>query len=149
MSDQTVQSTPRVEPTPAPPPDTGTRLALQRTDLAIERTFWAAERTLMGWIRTALAMISFGFTLGKIGQALQDVTVKGLLREHTLSLKTVAYFLVVLGTAALVAAAVQYAVRVHELRKQGLPRHVSIAFVVSVVLSLVGGFVFTALVLNL
>ena len=149
MSDHTGQTTGHMEPAPAPTPDTATRLALQRTDLAIERTYWAAERTLMGWIRTALAMISFGFTLGKIGQALQDVTVKGLLREHTLSVETVAYFLVVLGTTALVAAAVQYAARVHELRKQGLPRQVSIAFVVSVVLSLVGGLVFTALVLNL
>jgi putative membrane protein len=149
VSDETAQSPPTGEPTPAPTPDTATRLALQRTDLAIERTYWAAERTLMGWIRTALAMISFGFTLGKISQVLQDVTVKGPLREHTLSVETVAYFLVVLGTAALVAAAVQYAARVHELRRQGLPRHVSIAFVVSVVLSLVGGLVFTALVLNL
>lgn len=149
MSDQADQTTKNVGPTPAPTPDTGTRLALQRTDLALERTYWAAERTLMGWIRTALAMISFGFTLGKIGQALQDVKVKGLLREHTLSLETVAYFLVVLGTGALLAAAVQHTSRVRELRKQGLPRQLSIAFVVSVVLSLVGGFVFTALVLNL
>jgi len=47
------------------------------TKLAMDRTYWAAERTLMGWIRTALSMISFGFTIGKFGQALENIDVQG------------------------------------------------------------------------
>ena len=59
--------------------DVSTGLAYQRTDLALDRNQLAAERTLMGWIRTALAMISFGFTIGKLGQVVDSVNAKGIL----------------------------------------------------------------------
>ena len=42
-------------------PDTGTRLAVDRTRLAY-------ERTMMAWVRTATSMISFGFTIHKFFQ---------------------------------------------------------------------------------
>jgi putative membrane protein len=48
-----------------PTPDTNTRLSVERTDLA-------ADRTLMAWIRTAFSMISFGFTIGKFFQYLNE-----------------------------------------------------------------------------
>ena len=35
-------------------------------ELARERNREAAERTLMAWIRTALALIGFGFGIGKL-----------------------------------------------------------------------------------
>src|SRR5262245_7893221 len=38
---------------------------LSNTDLAYERTALAESRTLMAWIRTAISMISFGFTIYK------------------------------------------------------------------------------------
>ena len=47
------------------PPDTGTRLAIDRTRLA-------HERTLMAWVRTAASLISFGFTIYKFFQYLRD-----------------------------------------------------------------------------
>ena len=47
-----------MEPTPAKPLDSGTRLAVERTRLAY-------ERTLMAWVRTATSLISFGFTIYK------------------------------------------------------------------------------------
>jgi putative membrane protein len=72
------------------------------TALALERTYLAIERTLMGWIRTALSMIGFGFTIGKLGQVLDDVRVKGPLGNiRPVSVKQIACLLVVLGTVAL------------------------------------------------
>ena len=44
-----------------PAPDTGTRLAVERTRLAY-------ERTMMAWVRTAASLISFGFTIYKFFQ---------------------------------------------------------------------------------
>lgn len=131
------------------PTDTGTQLAHERTNLALERTYWAAERTLMAWIRTALSMISFGFTIGKIGQAVQDVAVKGLRGMRVVGVESVAHLLVIMGTLALAAAAFQYSIRVHELHNQGLHREVSIAFAVSLILILLGGFALGSLVMNL
>ena len=130
--------------------DLGTDLAHQRTDLAIDRSFLAAERTLMGWIRTSLSMISFGFTLGKLGQVLHDVEVKGIFRpDHMISIERISYFLVILGTVALFGACVQHWRRVRELYTMGLHRQISITFIVALLLVLVGMFAFTGLVLAL
>ena len=49
----------------APAPDTGTRLAY-------ERTWLAHERTQMAWVRTALTLISFGFTIAKFFEYLRE-----------------------------------------------------------------------------
>jgi len=128
--------------------DTSTLLAHERTSLAMDRTYWAAERTLMGWIRTALSMISFGFTIGKLGQTLKDIQVTGLRGMHMIGIDSIAYFLVILGTVALLAAAVQHSRRVHELCEQGLRRQPSIAFWVALVLSLMGLVAFSTLALH-
>ena len=130
--------------------DIGTQLAHERTDLAVERTFLASENTLMGWIRTALSMIGFGFTIGKLGNILQQVQVKGILgNTHTLSIRSLAYFLVILGTSALLIAAIQHWRRVQTLNEMGLRPKFSIAFVVALLLAAVGGFALTSLVLSL
>ncbi len=130
--------------------DTGTRLAHERTDLAVERSYLAAERTLMAWIRTALSMISFGFTIGKLGQTLSKVEVKGPLRGiRMIGVESIAYFLVILGTAALAGAIVQYLIRVAEYADMGLRRQVSIPVVVGLILVMLGAFAFTALVMQL
>lgn len=113
-------------------------------DLARTRTLMAAERTLMAWIRTALAMISFGFTLGKLGDALSSARVN--LFGRTTGIEGVSYYLVSLGTLALILAAVQYRVEVARLVPQGVQRRPSVAFVIAVLLSLLGVFVFTDLV---
>jgi putative membrane protein len=119
------------------------------TTLALQRTYWAAERTLQAWIRTALAMISFGFTLGKLGQAVSEIDVKGFRGIREVGVESMAYVLVILGTLALLAAAVQYSVRVYNLSKQGLPPRPSIAFMVASALFVMGGGAFSSLVLKL
>ena len=129
-------------------PDTSTQLAEERTDLAMERTYLADERTLMAWIRTSLSMISFGFTIGKLGSVLKSVEVKGLLGNvRTLSIQDLAYFLVILGTGALLGALIQYWFRVRKLH-MGLSRRLSVTFVVALLLVAVGAFALTSLVLS-
>jgi len=130
--------------------DVGTQLAHERTDLAVERNYLAAERTLMAWIRTALSMISFGFTIGKLGQTLANVEVKGVfLGTRMVGVESIAYFLVVLGTAALAAAIWQYLSRAAEYAAMGLRRRISVSVIVGLVLVLVGGFALTDLVLQM
>jgi len=132
----------RERPTEYGDVDTSTRLSL-------DRTYMATERTLQAWIRTTLSMISFGFTLGKLAEVLQDVEVKGPFLTRTLSIIGIAYFLVVLGTLALLGAIVQHALAVRELRARGLGGRISIASIVAILLAVIGGFAFTALVLRL
>jgi putative membrane protein len=130
--------------------DVGTQLAHQRTDLAMERNYLAAERTLMGWIRTTLSMISFGFTIGKLGQVLHDVELKGLVGPtRTVSIENIAYFLVILGTLALLGASLQHWCRMRELYAMGFSRKVPLTFIVSLLLVMVGGFAFTSMILAL
>jgi putative membrane protein len=125
--------------------DRSTRLAITRTDLALERSLMAAERTLMAWIRTSLAMISFGFTLGKLADAPSSARVN-LFPGRTTEIIGVAYYLVILGTLALVLATIQNRVEVAGLFRQGLARRPSLAFVIAILLSLLGLFAFTDLV---
>lgn len=130
--------------------DVGTQLARERTDLAIARTNMADERTLMAWIRTSLSMISFGFAIGKLGQVLDAVEVKGLLgRMRTVSIRDLACFLVVLGTVALLGAAIQYWFRTRNLRAMGFRHRFGLTFIVAMVLVLIGGFALTSLVLSI
>jgi len=131
--------------------DQSTQLAYARTELAMGRTFMALERTLQAWIRTALSMISFGFTIGKLGTAyLHDIQVKGVLGGiHTLGIRSMAYFLVVLGTLALLGATVQYRLALQSLYANGLRRRLSIAFIIAILLTLAGLFAFSSLAMNL
>ncbi len=140
----------REQSVPASPgtADRGTVLAERRTNLALERSYQAVERTLMAWIRTALAMISFGFTIGKLAQVVEGGEVKGFF-GRTIGVDSIAYFLVILGTSALVLAILQHYARFRELRKMGLPRRWSVASVVGILLSMLGAFAITSLVLKL
>jgi putative membrane protein len=130
------------------PDDRSTRLAVRRTDLALERNVMAAERTLMAWIRTSLAMISFGFTIGKLGDALDSSKVD-LIFGRTTDIVGVAYYLVIIGTLSLIIAGAQYKVETAALARQGVQVRFSLAFFIAVLLSLLGIFVFTDLVLRL
>jgi putative membrane protein len=135
---------------PAEVPDLGTRLSQQRTQLAIRRSFLAAERTLMAWVRTALSMISFGFTLVKVLEALE--AERGLRTGwfgHQWSPTTLGLMLIGIGTGAMVAAVIQHRRTVVELRQQGLASGWSLALIVSTFITVLGVFAFSSLVLNI
>jgi putative membrane protein len=127
-----------------------TDLAHERTDMAALRSYMALERTLMAWIRTSLSMIGFGFTIGKLGQALGTVEMKRLIGgTRTVNVESLAYALVLLGTLALLAAALQSRYQMRELYAAGLHRKISLAFIVSLLLTAFGGLALTSLVTSL
>jgi putative membrane protein len=75
------------------------------TVLAITRTHMAAERTLMSWVRTGFAMISFGFTIGKLLQYLsRQVPAAGL----TDGIRPFPAVLIVLGLVSLFLGVLEF-----------------------------------------
>ena len=97
----------------------------------------------MAWIRTSMAMISFGFTIGRLGDALSSAKIHLFGRDT--DIVGVAFFLVIVGTLALILAAIQYQrdMRLVRSRASGLP---PVAFIVAILLSGLGLFVFADLV---
>src|SRR4051794_18362816 len=75
-----------------------TELASRRTGMAFQRTRLAADRTLMAVIRTALSLISFGFTIFKVFEKLQQEHVM----DATHSARSFGVALALLGVAMLV-----------------------------------------------
>jgi putative membrane protein len=70
------------------------------TLLAIDRTRLAHERTLMAWVRTATSLISFGFTIYKFFQYLQEQ--QDPLRVRAFGPRQYATLMIVIGLLALV-----------------------------------------------
>ena len=50
--------------------------------LALDRNKLAAERTLMAWVRTSLSMISFGFTIYKFLQVIDEQSAVPIVRPN-------------------------------------------------------------------
>jgi putative membrane protein len=120
--------------------------ANSNTHLGEQRTAMAAERTLMAWIRTSLAMITFGFTIGRLGEVLSSREVH--LFGRTTDISGVAYFLVIVGTLALILAAIQYRVDIRVVSPSAQHRF-SVTFIVAILLSVLGLVVFADLVTRL
>ena len=74
-------------------------------NLSLMNTLMAADRTLMAWIRTAFTMLTFGFTLYKILQAMQQ-TGTALPQENTP--RNAGVTLIVLALIALIVGAIGY-----------------------------------------
>ena len=89
---------------------------LNSNQLAVDRTRLAHDRTLMAWVRTATSLISFGFTIYKFFQYLQE---KSQPREDRIfEPREFALVMIGIGFTALVLATVQHRrdmVRIREL----------------------------------
>jgi putative membrane protein len=124
-----------MNPTPAKPLDTGTRLAVDRTRLAY-------ERTLMAWVRTATSLISFGFTIYKF---FQFESGKGAVAaSHVLSPRQFAMIMIGTGLTALALAAIDHRRNMRRMQDEYGPAGRSVAMAVAVIVSGMGLLAFTA-----
>ena len=115
--------------------------------LALDRTRMAAERTLMAWVRTALSMISFGFTIYKFLQVLQEQSKLPVMRPQTP--RDVGLTLTGIGTFAVIIACVQHWKYVKKLtpdRPYRLWR--DLTFIVACLIAILGLLIFVSIILN-
>ena len=80
--------------------------------LAVARTVLAADRTLLAWVRTSMSLITFGFTLYKVLDAIQKAGGATLLRAQTP--RNIGIFMILVGIVPLALSMFQY--------KQGVKR---------------------------
>ncbi|MDQ7823665.1 MAG: DUF202 domain-containing protein [Candidatus Eremiobacteraeota bacterium] len=112
--------------------------AAKRTDLAYERTRFAADRTLMAWIRTSLSMISFGFTIFKFFQYLQESKSFELVKGHH-GARNLGMLMTLLGTCLLIPATVEYLLFLRRISKEAHQKFpVSTALLAAFLLSILG-----------
>lgn len=124
-----------------------TQLAEQRTRFAVQRTFLAFERSLMAWLRTSLSMISFGFTLVKFFEYLQEQRGARVVGRFgvTWASDTVGMSMIGIGTVALALAVVRHKKRVDTLRAQGLAVHWNLVLIVAGLVAVLGALAFLSL----
>ena len=114
--------------------------------LAIDRTRMAVERTLMAWVRTSLSMISFGFTIYKFVELLQQEGAVRNLRAQ--APRTVGLTLIGIGTFALVVASFQYVKQVRSLSPGRLFSAWDLSLIVACLLALLGLLIFGSILFN-
>ncbi len=112
------------------------------TRLSIDRTVMAANRTLMAWIRTAMSMISFGFTIYKVIQGLQDGTVALPIDLHA---ARAGMLLTGLGILCLIVGIVEYYLILRQMRKLMPINHWRYPLVVAVLMLLVAMAIFISI----
>ena len=85
--------------------------------LALERTVLAADRTLLAWVRTAVSLISFGFTIFKLLQYVQQENIASLVKPQTP--RNIGIFMILVGIVPLLMAMVQYRHTLKRLKAKG------------------------------
>ena len=103
-------------------------------ELAIDRTRLAHDRTLMAWIRTATSLISFGFTIYKFFQYMQEQ--RQVSQAKLLGPREFALMMIGLGLVALILATIQ-----HRRDLQKMRNHFEVPYsMLTVVAGLIGVF---------
>ena len=120
---------------------------LKLTDiLALDRNKLAAERTLMAWLRTALSMISFGFTIYKFLQVIDEQSTVAVLRPN--APRNVGLVLTGLGTVVLVIACVQHWSYVKNLRTDRPYKPWDLSFIVACLVAILGALLFGSILIR-
>lgn len=114
--------------------------------LALDRNRMAAERTLMAWVRTALSMISFGFTIYKFLQVIDEQSAIAVLRPN--APRSVGLILTGLGTFVVVIAAIQHWSYVRNLRSDEPYKPWDLSFIVACLIALLGALLFGSIVIR-
>jgi putative membrane protein len=86
------------------------------TELARERSHAATERTLMAWIRTSLALIGFGFGIGKV-QDYMEMTYPERVSDPIHGARIFGGAFITLGVLAVLMAVTQYRRRLSQIKK--------------------------------
>ena len=108
--------------------------------LALDRNKLAAERTLMAWVRTALSMISFGFTIYKFLQVIDEQSDVPIMRPN--APRNVGLFLTGLGTFVVVIAAIQHWSYIKNLRNDAPYKPWDLSFIVACLIAILGAIAF-------
>jgi putative membrane protein len=97
------------------PPQVPDLETLQLSDqLAVERTILAMDRTLLAWVRTSVSLISFGFTVYKVLDAVQQANLVKFVKTHTP--RNIGIFMILIGIVPLALAMFQYGRAAKRLR---------------------------------
>ena len=129
--------------TELPPESRSNQRTNLTNELAKERNRAAAERTLMAWIRTCLSLISFGFAIDKILQALQQ-TKLGSPAKFDVGVHLVGLCFIALGVFAMFWATIEHQIILKQIRRDDYvyspPR--SLAMTTAIFLQFIGLFAF-------
>lgn len=114
--------------------------------LAMERNRMAAERTLMAWVRTALSMISFGFTIYKFLQVIDEQSTLPVLRPN--APQNVGLTLTGLGTFVVVISAIQHWNYVRNIRTDQPYKPWDLSFIVACLIAILGALLFGSIIIR-
>ena len=105
------------------------------TELGFERTYLAQERTQMAWVRTSLSLITFGFTIAKFWEYLNNKpgVVAPLLGARNIGLLMISF-----GILMLVLAEIQHVQAMKRLRIKYPNMPFSLSRLISAILALLG-----------
>src|SRR5689334_7472779 len=109
------------------------------TEMSIVRTRLAFERTLMAWVRTAVSLITFGFTIYKTFEYLEEHSLVFHEGHTTNEIRYFALAMMALGLVALLLVIIEHWRHITALREldEHLPR-ISIALIVAVLFTGLG-----------
>ena len=113
---------------------------------ALENTRLAYERTLMAWVRTAVSLISFGFTMYKFFQYMQERG--GSPAEHFITPRGLGLFMIGTGLFTLLAATLEHWRSRRSLQEQLTGMRMSLAALLSILILTFGILAFIAALLR-
>ena len=114
-------------------------------NLPVMNTLMAADRTLMSWTRTSLSLLSFGFTIFKILQALQD---EGKLVRSDVP-RDAGLFLTAMGTFAMVMGTLEYWQTLRVLDQQRIFSRPRSPLIMAIIMSISGVLLFVSILWKL
>ena len=115
------------------------------TKLALDRTRLAYERTLMAWVRTATSLISFGFTVYKFFQYLNE-SGQPVPPNRFIGPREFGMAMIIAGLLALVLATIEHRRNLQALRAQYGRVQISLAGIYTAFIALLGLLGFFAVV---